>query len=78
MGACLKAKWVRIGLGLIVGGAAPLFLIIVASKLGFGDPNPNPVGPGLLAMVTFWPGFVCLVYGVIAEKRAQSKAGNPQ
>ena len=66
-----KSGLVRVGVGLIVGGSAPLLLIIAASKLGLtSDPNPNPVGPGLLVFVTFWPGVICLVIGLISARRA--------
>jgi hypothetical protein len=28
------------------------------------DPNPNPIGPGLLFFFTFWPAVICLGIGV--------------
>ena len=66
-----KSRLVWVGVGLIVGGSAPLVLIIAAANLGLTrDPNPNPVGPGLLAFVTFWPGVICLVAGLISARRA--------
>jgi hypothetical protein len=46
-------------------GSAPLLAVIVAAKLGWmDDPNPNPVGLGILAAVTFWPGLAAAVVGV--------------
>jgi hypothetical protein len=40
--------------------------IIVAAALGlWPDPNPNPIGPGLLFFVTFWPAVVCIIIGVV-------------
>jgi len=66
-----KSGLVRVGVGLIVGGSGPLLLIIAAASLGLtSDPNPNPIGPGLLAFVTFWPGVICLVSGLISARRA--------
>ena len=53
----LKSKLVRVGIGLLVFGSGPLLGIIVLAKLGlWPDLDPNPVGLGLLAAVTFWPG----------------------
>jgi hypothetical protein len=28
------------------------------------DPNPNPIGPGLLFFFTFWPAVICFGIGV--------------
>jgi hypothetical protein len=47
-------------------GVGPLVLIILAAELGLlSDPNPNPIGPGLLAFFTFWPGVGLTVAGAI-------------
>ena len=57
-----------IGLVLLVLGAGPLLLIVVAAEVGLtSDPNPNPIGPGLLAFVTFWPAVLLIVWGLIAS-----------
>ena len=54
------------GLGLFIVGVGPLLVIIAAAELGLtSDPNPNPIGPGLLAMVTFWPAIALMVVGII-------------
>ena len=64
--------WIKIGIGLLVVGAAPLLLIIVAAAVGlWPDPNPNPIGPGLLFFFTFWPAIFCIVMGVTRVRRAQ-------
>jgi len=56
---------VRVGLGLLIFGSGPLLAIIVLAAVGvWPDPNPNPIGPGLLAFLTFWPGVICLILGV--------------
>jgi hypothetical protein len=58
-----KLFW--IGLAVLVLGAAPLTGILMAAELGlWPDPNPNPIGPGLLFFVTFWPGSILTGLGV--------------
>lgn len=69
MTGTVRAYWdswlVRIGLLLLVGGSSPLLLIVAAAKLGLtADPDPNPIGPGILLMLTFWPGVICLLIGI--------------
>jgi hypothetical protein len=45
-----------VGLGLFVVGTGPLLAVILLSALGLTkDPNPNPIGFGLLAFLTFYP-----------------------
>jgi hypothetical protein len=62
----LRSGLVRVGLGLLVFGSGPLMAIIVLASLGvLADPNPNPVGPGILAALTFLPGLICLIIGVV-------------
>jgi hypothetical protein len=62
----LHSKLVLIGLGLLIFGSGPLLGIIVLAGLGlWPDPNPNPIGPGLLAFLTFWPGVICLGVGIM-------------
>jgi hypothetical protein len=66
MRAYFQSAWVKVGVGLLVVGAAPLLLIILAAAIGLlSDPNPNPIGPGLLFFFTFWPAITCIVIGVI-------------
>lgn len=58
-----KLFW--IGLAVLVSGAAPLVGIIIAAELGLtADPNPNPIGPGLLFFFTFWPGVIMTGLGL--------------
>ncbi len=60
----------KVGFWLLVLGTGPLTLIILASDLGLlDDPNPNPVGPGMLAFLTFWPAVICLVLGTVQVVR---------
>lgn len=55
-----------IGLALFVIGSGPLLTVILLASLGLTkDPNPNPVGFGILAFFTFWPSVILMVVGVI-------------
>jgi len=57
-----------IGLALLVLGTGPLLAIGAAASLGLlSDPNPNPIGPGLLAFFTFWPAMILTVWGLVAS-----------
>jgi hypothetical protein len=47
------------GLTLLAIGIMPLLAVILFSR----DPNPNPIGFGLLAFVTFWPAIIMIVVG---------------
>ena len=68
MGSYLQSTWTKVGIGLLVVGASPLLFIILAAAVGlWPDPNPNPVGPGLLFAVTFWPAVICIVIGVLQD-----------
>ena len=67
----LKSTWVRVGLALLVVGSGPLLFIIVAAGMGlWPDPNPNPIGFGMLAGLTFWPAIICIAIGVVRARRA--------
>jgi hypothetical protein len=53
------------GLALIVFGWGPLLAIILLASVGlWPDPNPNPIGPGLLFFFTFWPAMICIGIGI--------------
>lgn len=61
----LASRLVRAGLIVLGVGCGPLFLIVIAASLGLtSDPNPNPIGPGILAMLTFMPGLALLGAGI--------------
>jgi len=71
MHAYLQSWWVRIGVALLVLGSGPLLFIILAAPIGlWPDPNPNPIGPGLLFFFTFWPAIICIIVGVVRVHRA--------
>ena len=55
-----------IGLILFILGSGPLLIVILLAWLGVTkDPNPNPVGFGMLAFLTFWPSVILVVVGVV-------------
>jgi hypothetical protein len=67
-----KNRLVQIGFWLLVIGSGPLFGIIFLADIGlWPDPNPNPIGPGLLFFFTFWPAVICLGIGVFQVWRKQ-------
>ena len=72
-----------IGLAILVVGVGPLVAILLAARLGWSaDPNPNPIGPGLAAFLSFWPGVGLLGLGIMLTVRprrtsvAPTKAGS--
>ena len=74
MGSYLQSTWTKVGIGLLVVGAGPLLFIILAAAVGlWPDPNPNPVGPGLLFFFTFWPAIICIAIGVARVRLANRR-----
>jgi hypothetical protein len=71
-----RDSWlVRAGLILFVVGFGPLLGVIAAAKLGLThDPNPNPIGPGLLAFVSFYPSVGMILCGLLNVARKNRKA----
>ena len=64
-----------IGAALLILGSAPLALIVAAAAVVlWPDPNPNPIGPGLLFFFTFWPAVICILIGVVRVYRANRAA----
>lgn len=71
----LGSRLVKVGLGLLIFGTGPLVFIIVAAALGlWPDPNPNPIGPGLLSFLTFWPAVICIGIGVSRVRSRNARA----
>jgi hypothetical protein len=74
-----------IGLASFVLGSGPLLITILLANLGLTrDPNPNPVGFGILAFFTFWPSVILIVIGIArtvlkrrTAKEAALSAGTP-
>ena len=60
----------KIGFWLFVVGSGPLLAIILLAAIGlWPDPNPNPIGPGMLAGLTFWPALICMGIGAAQVRR---------
>jgi len=58
-------RLIRTGLALLILGSAPLLGVIIAARLGLtSDPNPNPIGPGILVFLTFWPSIGLILAGL--------------
>jgi hypothetical protein len=54
------------GLILFVLGSGPLLSVIVLASLGMTkDPNPNPVGLGIIAALTFPPSVILIILGAV-------------
>jgi len=70
-----RDSWLlRIGVALLAVGSGPLLGIIMAANLGLThDPNPNPVGFGILAGLTFWPAIILIVIGVRSVSAANKR-----
>ena len=69
-----QSRLVKVGLVMFLLGSGPLLLIIAAAAVGlWPDPNPNPVGPGLLAALTFWPAVICIVIGMARVKLRENR-----
>lgn len=68
----LKNRLFKIGFWMFVLGCGPLLAIILLASIGlWPDPNPNPIGPGLLAFLTFWPSLICMAIGAVQVRRGQ-------
>lgn len=79
MSKLLSSRWLWIGVGLLLVGTGPLVVVVIYSKV-HGDPNPNPVGPGMCAMLTFWPSIGMIIVGLITGYHrwlAERDAPNP-
>ena len=62
----MRRNWpITIGFAILLFGSGPLIAILVLSKFGIGDPNPNPIGPGLLAGISFPLAIICFAIGAV-------------
>jgi len=64
----------KIGFWLFVLGCGPLLAVILLSGVGlWPDPNPKPIGLGLLAIFAFWPSVICMIIGAIQVARSSGR-----
>lgn len=71
----LASRWVRLGGWIALVGALPLLGVILAAKVGLWlDPNPNPIGLGLLFVAAGLVGMVCALVGVYQVEVEQRQA----
>jgi len=75
---CRTSRLLWIGLALFVLGSGPLLITILLATLGLTrDPDPNPIGFGILALFTFWPSVILIVIGVartVSRRQATKEA----
>ena len=72
----LRSGWVRWGFGIAIGAALPLLAVGGAGMLGLtSDPNPNPIGLGLLFLAGAIIGTILVAIGivVVAARKNQKK-----
>lgn len=77
----MKTLWsnrlFKIGAIIALVGWTPLLAIILLAAIGlWPDPNPNPIGPGLLFFVTFWPAVICLGTGTFQAWHRRGQPGD--
>lgn len=60
-------RYLKAGLWTLGLGTGPLMLFVISDAVGITH-NSNPIGPGLLAFLTFWPGVILTLIG-IAKRR---------
>ncbi len=65
-----RSNWIRAGLVVIAIGALPLLLVILAAKVHLlADPNPNPVGLGVLFFFSVIIGSILMLAGIVRTER---------
>lgn len=81
MKAYFASRWFVAGLIIGVIGCGPMLFVIAMDRVGlWPNANPNPVGPGMLFLVTAWPAIICLVIGVVrtrAARRRENQGATP-
>ncbi|SFA99563.1 hypothetical protein [Algoriphagus aquimarinus] len=74
----MKTKWsklhktLRIGLITLIIGISPLLILLGLNELGVIDAG-NAVGPGILAMLTFYPSIILIIIGSVLTYRNRRK-----
>ncbi|WP_278983768.1 hypothetical protein [Sphingobium yanoikuyae] len=55
----------KLGLGLLALGCGPLVVFLIADEIGLvRDPNPNPIGLGLLFVFSVPPALCLTLFGL--------------
>lgn len=63
---------VKVGIGIFIIGSGPLLITMLLASLGLtSDPNPNPVGFGIMAFFTFWPSLILMIAGLVKTFKAK-------
>ncbi len=71
MNRFLANRLFKIGFWMFILGSGPLLAIIILASINlWPDPDPNPIGPGLLAFFTFWPSLICMIVGAVQVLKA--------
>lgn len=66
----MRKKWrklhltLRIGIILLIVGISPLLIVLGLNELGIIDAG-NAVGPGILAMLAFYPSIILIIIGSV-------------
>lgn len=68
-----RSKCFVAGALLLIVGSSPLLIVVALTAFGMTkDPNPNPVGPGILFFLTFWPGVALMLVGFARNVRLKT------
>lgn len=71
----LRSPWIRVGLIVFIAGALPLLAVAGAAAVGlWPDPNPNPVGFGLLFFAAGILACVLALIGIVRVAMAGTRA----
>ena len=72
MSSLWRSRYFVAGALLFLIGTGPLLTVILLARLGLTrDPNPNPVGFGILAFLTFLPSVLLMVLGFLTWRRRE-------
>ena len=64
-----------LGLAGLLLGTGPLVAVMVMARAGLtSDPNPNPVGFGILMFLTFWPSLTLFLIGAALSVARYARA----
>lgn len=56
----------KIGISTLILGSGPLLIILLLETLGIIDVS-NPVVPGILAFLSFWPSIILIIIGIVRK-----------